>query len=122
MSVYSIGVDLIEIERIEKLLERYGDKFLKRIFTDIEIDYCSKKKDKGSFAARFATKEAVFKATGFGLGKGMTWKDVEVVNDPKGKPEVRLYGKTAELLAEKKVHLTISHSKDTSIAMVVVHE
>lgn len=122
MSVYSIGVDLIEIERIGKLLERYGDKFLKRIFTDIEIDYCSKKKDKGSFAARFATKEAVFKATGLGLGKGMTWKDVEVVNDPRGKPEVKLYGKTAELLAQKKVHLTISHSKDASIAMVVVQE
>ena len=122
MSIYSIGVDLIEIERIEKLVERYGNKFLKRIFTEIEIEYCSKKKDKGSFAARFASKEAVFKATGLGLGKGMTWKDVEVINDPKGKPEVRLYGKTAELLAEKTVHLTISHSKDASIAMVVVHE
>lgn len=122
MSVYSIGVDLIEIERIAKLLDRYGDKFLKRIFTDIEIEYCSKKKDKGSFAARFATKEAVFKATGLGLGKGMTWRDVEVINDSKGKPEVRLYGKTAELLAEKKVQLSLSHSKDASIAMVVVHE
>jgi len=122
MSVYSIGVDLIEIERIKKLLDRYGDKFLKRIFTDVEIEYSSKKKDKGSFAARFAAKEAVFKSTGLGLGKGMTWRDVEVINDPKGKPEVRLYGKTAELLAQKKVQLSLSHSKDASIAMVVVHE
>jgi len=122
MSVYSIGVDLIEIERIEKLLERYGEKFLKRIFTEIEIEYCSKKRDKGSFAARFATKEAVFKATGLGLSKGMTWKDVEVVNDSKGKPEVRLYGKTAEILDQKKIHLSLSHSKDASVAVVVVHE
>ena len=122
MPVYSIGVDLIEIERIEKLLDRYGEKFLKRVFTEIEIEYSSKKKDKGSFAARFAAKEAVFKATGLGLGKGMTWRDVEVVNDPKGKPDIRLYGKTAELLANKTIHISLSHSKDSSIAVVVVHD
>ncbi|UCF65018.1 MAG: holo-ACP synthase [bacterium] len=122
MAVYSIGVDLIEIERIENLLKKYGDKFLKRIFTDVEIEYCSKKQNKGSFAARFAAKEAVFKATGLGLGKGMTWKDVEVVNDSLGKPEVNLYGKTAELLAQKTIHLSLSHSKDSSIAMVVVDD
>lgn len=120
MSIYSIGIDLIEIERIEKLLERYGDKFMKRIFTEVEIEYCSKKKDKGSFAARFATKEAVFKATGLGLAKGMTWKDVEVINDERGKPEVRLYGKTAELLVNKTIHISISHSKDASISIIVV--
>ena len=122
MSVYSVGVDLIEIERIDKLLEKYGEKFLKRIYTEVEINYCSKKKNKGSYAARFATKEAVFKATGFGLGKGMTWKDVEVVNDERGKPEVRLYGRTAEILAEKTIQLSLSHSKDDAIAMVVVHQ
>ena len=120
MGIYSIGIDLIEIERIEKLLDRYGDKFMKRIFTEVEIEYCSKKKDKGSFAARFATKEAVFKATGLGLAKGMTWKDVEVINDDRGKPEVRLYGKTAELLANKTIHISISHSKDASISIIVV--
>jgi holo-[acyl-carrier protein] synthase len=120
MGIYSIGIDLIEIERIEKLLDRYGDKFMRRIFTEVEIEYCSKKKDKGSFAARFATKEAVFKATGLGLAKGMTWKDVEVINDERGKPEVRLYGKTAELLANKTIHISISHSKDASISIIVV--
>lgn len=122
MSVYSVGVDLIEIERFDKLLEKYGEKFLKRIYTEVEIEYCNKKKNKGSYAARFAAKEAVFKATGFGLGKGMTWKDVEVVNDERGKPEVRLYGRTAEILAEKTIQLSLSHSKDAAIAMVVVHE
>lgn len=119
MSVYSVGVDLIEIERIEKMLNKYGDKFLKRIFTDVEIEYCDKKKNRGSYAARFAAKEAVFKVTGLGLGKGMTWKDVEVVNDEKGKPEIRLYGKTAQLLKSKTIHISLSHSKDASIAMVV---
>lgn len=122
MAVYSVGVDLIEIERVEKLLERYGDKFIKRIYSDHEIDYCSKKKDKGSFAARFAAKESVFKATGLGLGKGMSWKDIEVINDERGKPEVKLYGRTAELLIDKKIHISLSHSKDAAIAMVVVDE
>jgi holo-[acyl-carrier protein] synthase len=120
MEINSIGVDLVEIERIEKMIERYGAKFLKRIYTDVEISYCGKKKDRGSYAARFATKEAVFKATGLGLGQSMRWKDVEVVNDEKGKPNVKLYGKTAEILGEKKIHLTLSHSKDAAIAMVVV--
>jgi holo-[acyl-carrier protein] synthase len=119
MSVYSVGVDLIEIERIDNLLEKYGDKFLKRIFTEVEIDYCQKKKDKGSYAARFAAKEAVFKVTGLGLAKGMTWKDVEVINDERGKPGIRLYGKTADLLKNKEIHISLSHSKDASIAMVV---
>jgi len=122
MAVHSIGVDLIEIERIENLLKKYGDKFLKRIFTNVEIEYCNKKQNKGSFAARFAAKEAVFKATGLGLGKGMTWKDVEVVNDSLGKPEVNLYGRTAELLANKTIHISLSHSKDSSMAVVVVHD
>lgn len=120
MPIKSVGVDIVEIDRIENLLEKYGEKFLKRIFSEKEIAYCSKKKDRGSYAARFATKEAVFKATGFGLGKGMTWKDIEVINDEKGKPSVRLYGKTAEMLNDRKVHLSISHSRDAAVAMVIV--
>ncbi|MBN2365691.1 MAG: holo-ACP synthase [Calditrichaeota bacterium] len=120
MPIKSVGVDIVEIDRIENLLEKYGEKFLKRIFSEKEIAYCSKKKDRGSYAARFATKEAVFKATGLGLGKGMTWKDIEVINDEKGKPSVRLYGKTAEMLNNTKVHLSISHSRDAAVAMVIV--
>ena len=122
MTVYSVGVDLIEIERVDQLLEKYGEKFLKRIYTEVEIKYCSKKQNKGSFAARFAAKEAVFKATGLGLGKSMTWKDVEVINDEKGKPEVKLYGRTAEILADKTIQLSLSHSRDAAIAIVVVHD
>jgi holo-[acyl-carrier protein] synthase len=122
MTVYSVGVDLIEIERVDQLLEKYGEKFLKRIYTEVEIKYCSKKQNKGSFAARFAAKEAIFKATGLGLGKSMTWKDVEVINDEKGKPEVKLYGRTAEILADKTIQLSLSHSRDAAIAIVVVHD
>ncbi|NIV99770.1 holo-[acyl-carrier-protein] synthase, partial [Candidatus Saccharibacteria bacterium] len=73
-------------------------------------------------AARFATKEAVFKATGIGLSMGMRWRDVEVVNDKRGKPSVRLYGITAEKLQGKKVHLSISHSRNLAIAVVMVED
>ena len=120
MSVFAIGVDLVEIERIEKMIERYSDKFIKRVFTEKEIRYCSKKANRGSFAARFATKEAVFKATGLGQTEGITWQDVEVLNDRKGKPQVFLHGKIAEIFKGRTIYISISHSRSNAIAMVVV--
>jgi holo-[acyl-carrier protein] synthase len=123
MAVYSTGVDLAEIDRIERVLKQYGDRFTKRCFTPHEIVYCSRKATAASsYAARFATKEAVFKATGIGLSMGMRWRDVEVVNDFRGKPSVRLYGLAAERLKGKKVHLSISHSRNLAIAMIVVED
>jgi holo-[acyl-carrier protein] synthase len=123
MAIYSTGVDLAEIDRIERVLHEYGDRFTKRVFTPHEIAYCSRKATAASsYAARFATKEAVFKATGIGLSMGMRWRDVEVVNDMRGKPSVRLYGVAAERLQGKKVHLSISHSRNLAIAMIVVEQ
>ena len=123
MAIYSTGVDLAEIDRIERVIREYGDRFIKRVFTAQEIAYCSRKAAAASsYAARFATKEAVFKATGIGLSMGMRWRDVEVVNDMRGKPSVRLYGIAAERLQGKKVHLSISHSRNLAIAAVVVEE
>ncbi len=123
MGIYSIGVDLVEIDRIGELIERYQDKFVNRVFTEAEISYCRIKRDNyESFAGRFASKEAVLKATGLGLRDGMTWHDIEILNDPMGRPLVTLHGKLADLLAGKNVHLSISHSKRASVAMVVVEE
>jgi holo-[acyl-carrier protein] synthase len=123
MAVYSIGVDIAEIERIDDLIKRYGNRFLKRVFTDNEIEYCSKKVTAASsYAVRFATKEAVFKATGLGLNQGMGWRDIEVLNDQNGKPFIKLSGVTKENLRGKKIHVSLSHSKDLAIAMVVVEE
>ena len=123
MAVYSTGVDLAEIDRIERVLKQYGDRFTKRVFTPLEIAYCRRKATAASsYAARFATKEAVFKATGIGLSMGMRWRDVEVVNDMRGKPSVRLYGVAADRLKGKKVHLSISHSRNLAIALVVVEQ
>ena len=119
MPVHSIGVDLIEIDRLRKIINRYGQKFLTRIYTENEIDYCSRFRDQASYAARFAAKEAVFKATGLGLRGDMSWKDVEIINDENGKPVVRLYGKTARMMGKFKLHLSLSHSRGMAIAMVV---
>ncbi len=121
MGIYSVGVDLVEIRRVGELIERYGERFLERVFTAREIAYCSRKKGNyESFAGRFAAKEALFKAVGSGLSDGMRWQDVEVGNDARGKPHVRLSGRTAELLEGKTVHLSISHSRHHALAMVVV--
>ena len=123
MPVHSTGVDITDISRISDLIERLGDRFLKRVFTDAEIRYCnSKAAPPQSYAARFAAKEAVFKAVGTGLVKGFSWHDIEVVNDEAGKPIIQLYHKTARLLAGKRLHLSLSHTNKLAIAMVVVED
>lgn len=122
MGVYAIGVDLAETGRMREMIKRYGDRFLRRVFTAQEIEYCRRKQvgSAESFAARFAAKEAVFKAAGTGLTVGMRWHDVEVLNDAHGRPEVQLHGKTAAMLAGRMVHISLSHTGDTAIAMVVI--
>ncbi len=121
MSIYSIGVDIADIDRVKRMVEQYGDRFIRKVFTEAEINYCSQKAAFAhSYAARFAAKEAVFKAAGTGLGLGMWWKDVEVVNTENGKPVIRLSGTTAKMLAGKRVHLSLSHSGNQAIAMVVI--
>ena len=123
MGVYSIGVDMAEVERIRDMIERHGDRFLKRVFTDSEIAYCRQKATYAqNFAARFAAKEAVFKAAGTGLVVGMNWRDVEVINDEYGRPLVRLCGTTADMLKGKTIHLSLSHTAQAAIAMVVAEE
>ncbi|RMH81481.1 MAG: holo-[acyl-carrier-protein] synthase [Calditrichaeota bacterium] len=122
MSVYSVGMDVVEIRRIAELIERHGERFLKRVYTDREIEYCRRKVNAASFAARFAAKEAVLKAAGTGLNLGTRWRDVEVINDARGKPRVHLSGKTAELLGHRRVHISLSHTEELAVAMVVVEE
>ena len=122
MAVFSVGVDLVEIQRIEEVIRRYGERFLQRIYTAREVEYCRRKPDASSFAARFAAKEAVAKALGVGIAQGVRWTDVEVRNDSHGKPYLTLHGRAAELLRGKKLHLSLSHSRTHAIAMVVVEE
>jgi len=122
MSIKGIGVDIIEIDRFKKIIEKYGDRFLTRIFTEKEIKYCRQKFDLGaaSFSARFAAKEAMLKAIGTGLRDGLNWKDMEIVNDELGKPFFNLSGKTAKVLENQKIFLSLSHSINNSTAFVII--
>ena len=113
------GIDLIEIERIRQAHQRYGQRFLNRIYTAAEQARCRGRADE--LAARFAAKEAVSKALGTGM-RGVLWKEIEVVNDPRGKPLVRLHGAAERRAAELGIHdmdISLTHSRDQAIAFVV---
>ncbi len=118
------GVDIVEVERIRRSLEKGGEAFKRRIFTEKEIEYCENKKSTKyeSYAARFAAKEAVSKAFGTGIGKYVSWKDIEVLNDEKGKPYIVLSDEAKKLfhgINGRDMSISISHCKDYAIAYAV---
>jgi len=122
--VIGVGTDLIEISRIEQSIARYGERFLARVFTPAEMEYCRRKKNAAeSFAARFAAKEAGAKALGTGIGSGVSWLDLEVVREPGGRPVLALSGRAAERakqLGVARICLSLTHSRDTALAVVVM--
>ena len=124
MSVLGVGVDIIETERIERSLERFGERFLHRVFTDGEIAYCqSMKYPARHFAARFAAKEAVSKAFGTGIGKAMGWRDIDVRKKPSGEPFVMLDGGAKSLADERNVRgvwISLSHTNHHAVAMIAL--
>jgi holo-[acyl-carrier protein] synthase len=121
MNVASIGVDICEINRLQRIIIKHQNRFLAKVYTPTEIAYCNKKIDKfSSFAARFAAKEAVFKALGTGLRMGINWKDIEVNNDSLGRPYLKFYGKTNEMIADRKAFLSLSHTDQNAIAFVII--
>jgi holo-[acyl-carrier protein] synthase len=126
LMVLSVGVDMVEVERIRKALEdsRIGKRFRARVFTENEIQYCEKKR-RGryeSYAGRFAAKEAVMKALGRGWGSKVSWLDIEVARARSGKPEIVLHDKTERLAAEQGMRhwsLSITHTAQHGLAFVV---
>src|SRR3954452_20078049 len=124
MTVLGIGVDLVKNARIEHSLERFGERFLNRVFTTGEIEYSqSMKFPARHLAARFAAKEAVSKAFGTGIGKSMGWKDIDVRRKESGDPCVVLEGGAKTLAEERKVSkvsITLSHTEHHAMAMIVV--
>ena len=113
------GVDIIEIHRIKQVLDRYGERFLNRLFTPNEIDYCRGRAP--NLAGRFAAKEATMKALGTGA-RGVSWKDIEVVRADSGAPSVKLYGRAenrAEWLHVIEISVSISHSREYAVAFAV---
>ena len=127
--VLSVGVDMVEVERIQKALEdsRIGKRFRERVFTANEIQYCEKKR-RGryeSYAGRFAAKEAVMKALGRGWGSKVSWLDIEVARARSGKPEIVLHNKTARLaeqLGIRRWSLSITHTEQHGLAFVVAED
>lgn len=121
--IVGTGVDIVETPRIEEALGRHGQRFARRLYTAAEIAYCEKFKNKAErYAARFAAKEAAFKALGTGWRDGVHWLDVEVTHLPSGKPELRLTGRALELAKQMRVERTsvsISHSERYVVAQVI---
>ncbi|MCD4680313.1 MAG: holo-ACP synthase [Bacteroidales bacterium] len=123
--IAGLGTDIIEVSRVkEQLLKDEG--FVNNIFTSSEIEYCESKKNKAeNFAARYAAKEAFFKALGTGWRYGMTFKEIEIINDELGKPEIIVSGKVKEFIDKTKViniHVSLSHLKDIVNAIVILEK
>ena len=117
----SVGIDIIEVHRIKRAIDRWGDGFLHRVFTPWEINYCQGKQfPEQSFAARFAVKEAVLKAIGTGLSEGVKWVSVEVVNTDMGKPTVRLGERIENIIGDKKIIISMSHTREHAIASAIL--
>jgi holo-[acyl-carrier protein] synthase len=121
--ILGTGVDLAEVARIRASVERFGPRFVERIFTPREIAYVQRKANKYErFAARFAAKEAGMKALGTGWSHGVRWQDFEVTNLPSGRPTLALHGVARELadrVGVKSIHLSLTHTAETAMAHVI---
>lgn len=125
--VLGLGTDLIEIERVQQSIDRFGDRFLQRLFTPGEIAYCLRKKKHSaeSFAARFAAKEAGAKALGTGISRGISWKEIEVKREAGERPTLHLTGRAAERAAAmgvQRIQLSLTHSQSLAMAVVLVED
>lgn len=123
MNIFGIGIDIVETARIENSIDRFGDRFLDRVFTRLEKDYCGKMaRPANHYAGRFAAKEAVVKALGTGIGEHANWTDLEIKNGRSGRPTVLLSGPAAKFAAQNgivTVHMSLSHAHDYATAHAV---
>jgi holo-[acyl-carrier protein] synthase len=124
--IVGTGVDLSEVNRIRASIERFGDKFIRRIYTPAEIAYVERKANRYErYAARFAAKEAGMKAIGTGWKRGVRWQDFEVINLPSGKPTLRLHGVAAlvaEKLGVKNISLSLTHTAELGMAHLILED
>lgn len=123
--IIGIGIDIIEAKRIKGAIDK-NNRFLSRVYTENEIDYCSEMKlSELHYAARFSAKEAFIKAIGTGFRNGIKWTDIEIINDELGKPIIKLYGKAKEIFHNKggkRIHVSLSHSKEYGSAIVIIEK
>jgi len=122
--IVGTGIDIAEVPRIGQAIERFGDRFLQRIFTAGEIQYCDSKANRFErYAARFAAKEAAMKALGTGWNHGVRWRDCEVVRAPGGRPTMTFHGKAGEFAAKmgvKNIALSLTHTTEQAIAQLIL--
>lgn len=124
--IVGTGIDLAEVPRIAASIERFGERFLRRVFTEGEIRYCESKANKAErYAARFAAKEAGMKAIGTGWFGGVSWTQVEVQRERGGRPTIAFHGKAAEVarkLGVKRIALSLTHTKEHAVAQVILED
>lgn len=123
MNIFGIGTDITECLRIARMIERYGDLFLTRVYTDEEIRYCQARKQATQhYTGRWAAKEAVLKAMGTGWIRGISWRDVEIRNEPGGKPLVAVRGGARDIIEQMgiaQIQVTISHCRTHATAFAI---
>jgi holo-[acyl-carrier protein] synthase len=124
--IVGTGIDAVEIERIQQAIDRYGQRFLNRVYTAQEQEYCLRKKSSAeSFAGRFAAKEAGAKALGTGISRGVTWTEIEVVRERSGRPKLTFHGRAAQMAARlgaANAALSLTHTKALAMASVVLQD
>jgi holo-[acyl-carrier protein] synthase len=122
--IVGTGIDIAEVARIRRSIERFGDRFVERVYTPGEINYCDSKANRAErYAARFAAKEAAMKALGTGWNHGVRWRDCEVMRLPGGRPTITFHGTAAEVAARlgvKNAALSLSHTAEQAIAQVIL--
>ena len=124
--IYGIGIDLVHIKRMERVINRWGERFIGRVFTPAETEICyGRSSPPSAFALRFGAKEAFSKALGLGMKKGIRWRDIEVFHFPGGRPGLKVHGKSSEICSREKItgfHLSLSDESEYGIAMVVLEK
>jgi holo-[acyl-carrier protein] synthase len=122
--ILGVGIDIIEIERVQKSIDQYGDHFLKKIFTEKELEYCLSKSNKYQhLAARFAAKEAVYKALATEWRESLSWQSIEISNEPNGLPVVNLHGELKKFLTEEEsLRISMSHSRDYVACVAIIYK
>ena len=122
--IVGTGIDITEVPRIAESIQRFGDRFLRRVYTEGEMKYCDSKANRiERYAARFAAKEAAMKALGTGWSRGIRWRDIEVARQPSGRPTIVFHGVAAEIAAKLGVAhaaLSLSHTSEQAIAHVIL--
>lgn len=121
--IIGIGTDITECGRVARMLDKHGDHFIKRVYTDAEIAYCEERKQRVEhYTGRWCAKEAILKAIGTGWIRGIAWRDIEILNEPSGKPVVKVRGGVRDIIEEKEIgeiQITISHCKTHAVAYAI---